>query len=273
MKVRSQPAAALFGFSLFQAVSAGVLGRYELSQPVVDENALASGSSSRLASISLAEARAVADRQLALADAALGSTDMLDKRVVGTIGCNGFSYSGTLKLVSRSTGKAKNAAFEGIRNKDGLQMLDVGHGEVSAPAQSFRFDACSSSFMKWHRQDDKAATVWYGHLRWEQSPHHCVSGAQLAQSTSRLVNDQCSYSDDSSQMMQYWSLTKQPSSNGFSYNLAFIGEPRDDPDGDFSGKYTLGRETLAQNGSGTHYVKLNYVDDGSPASAYYLKLV
>lgn len=249
------------------SVEAGVLGRYELAQPLVNENALPT---------SVSKSKALHDRALALADTALGQVEGLDKRIVPTLSCNGYEHRGTLQIVSRNTGKAKNAAFEGVRNSDrGLQMLDVGHGNTDAPAQQYIFNACNSSFMKYHESDQQAATIYYGHLRWNQSPHHCVAANQLASATSRVVNDMCSLSDDSSQMLQTWSLTRQPSrdgSQGDEFHLAFLGQPQDDPNGDFNGKYTLGRETNAANGQGTHYVTIKYSQDESVASAYYLKL-
>jgi hypothetical protein len=148
--------AAVAAISSLQAVHAGVLGRYELAQPLAEENAVRAVPSSPQARAALS------DRDLALADAAIGKQELFDKRIVGTVSCNGFAKSGTLQLVSTSTGRAANAAFEGVRNSEGQNQLDVGHSAVNAPAQSFTFHACSSDFMGFHKSSNGGSTVWYG---------------------------------------------------------------------------------------------------------------
>ncbi|EPQ29397.1 uncharacterized protein PFL1_03152 [Pseudozyma flocculosa PF-1] len=204
----------------------------------------------------------------------LGAYDLampIAERDVPTIECdNEPMYTGSLKLVS-AKGRESNAAFEGIRNADGLQQLDVGKAGAAAREERFSFTSCRSSFMGYDTEYTKAAEVYFGRLQPASLVgKRCVSASQLAVDSARLVADKCSSSDDSGQMLQFWVLTKQPTGNGeeFTYYLSFPGQPKDDGSGDFSGSYTISKVTQDNN----KLVKLAYEEEEGAPSPYFLKL-
>lgn len=194
----------------------------------------------------------------------------IEERDVGTIECDAEPiFTGTLKLVSRA-GRSKTAAFEGLRHSNGEQVLDVGKGGQSAYEEKFTFTSCNSPFMKYEPDFTKAAEVYFGRLRPLNFPQRCVSASELAVADARLVSSPCSESDDSSQMLQFWTLTKQPDLTGseFTYSLSFPGQPRSDSP-DFSGVYTF---TTLQDGDNS-LVKLQFNEADDAQSPYFFQLV
>ena len=119
-------------------------------------------------------------------------------------------------------------------------------------------------------QSNKAAEVYYGRLQ----PAHlvgrrCVSADKLANKDGRLIAARCDPSDDSGQLMQFWSLTKQPAAEAgkFMYYVNFIGQPAGDTE-DFPGTYTLDKVTLGAN----KMVRLQHSKEEGKRSAFFLKL-
>ncbi|EST08433.1 hypothetical protein PSEUBRA_001846 [Kalmanozyma brasiliensis GHG001] len=176
---------------------------------------------------------------------------------------------GQLKLASAS-GREVSAAFEGLRNADGFQKLDVQKAGQSARFENFAFTACNSTFLGYLPEANKAAEVTYGRLQ----PAHlvgrrCVSADKLATADGRLIAAKCDPSDDSVQLTQFWSLTKQPAAEAdkWEYYVNFLGSPAGETP-DFPGSYTL---SLAHKGA-NKLVQLNHSDEPGRRSAYYLKL-
>ncbi|SNX84666.1 uncharacterized protein MEPE_03375 [Melanopsichium pennsylvanicum] len=195
---------------------------------------------------------------------------IMEEREVGVLECDAQPiYVGELKMVS-STGREVSAAFEGIRNSDGYQQLDVQKAGQSARIENFAFTQCNSTFMGYEAEANKAAEVYFGRLQ----PAHlvgkrCVSADELAQSDARLIAAKCESSDDSVQLLQYWSLTKQPAAeaNKFVYYVNFLGQPAGDTQ-DFPGSYTLSQASVDSN----KLVRLHHSNDAGKRSAYFLKL-
>ncbi|PWY99842.1 hypothetical protein BCV70DRAFT_113623 [Testicularia cyperi] len=195
---------------------------------------------------------------------------LLEEREVPLLKCESEPvYVGALKLVS-SSGRELPAAFEGLRNADGYQQLDVEKAGQSARIENFAFTSCNSSFTGYQYEAGKAAEVFFGRLQ----PAHlqdkrCVSASRLASDNARLVAAKCSPSDDSGQLLQFWSLTKQPtgSGDGYDYYVNFLGKPAGDSE-DFPGGYTLSKVTRGAN----KLVKLAFTEEEGARSPYFLKL-
>lgn len=178
-------------------------------------------------------------------------------------------FVGQLQMISAS-GREAPAAFEGLRNDEGLQMLDVQKMGQPARYENFAFTSCNSTFMNYETTSTKAAEVFFGRLQ----PAHlmgkrCVSADGLAKTDARLVADKCDPSDDSGQLLQFWSLTKQPATNAdkFEYYVNFLGQPSGD-NADFPGGYTLNKAIIGAN----KIIRLQHSPDEGKQSAYYLKL-
>ncbi|PWN52808.1 hypothetical protein IE53DRAFT_311395 [Violaceomyces palustris] len=169
------------------------------------------------------------------------------ERVVGTIECETEPvFTGKLSLVS-TTGRASNAAFEGIRNAEGLQLLDVGKAGSAAKEEDFSFTVCKSPFMGYETIYDKAADVYFGRLQ----PAHlvgkrCVSASQLGTTDARLVAAKCSSSDDSGQLLQFWSLSQSVTNEGTKNYLNLLGKPADGGS-DFPNAYIVSKVTQDNN--------------------------
>ncbi|GAC93020.1 hypothetical protein PHSY_000581 [Pseudozyma hubeiensis SY62] len=178
-------------------------------------------------------------------------------------------YIGQLRMFS-NTGREVTAAFEGIRNEDGYQQLDVQKAGQPSRFENFAFTPCTSSFMGYQPEANKAAEVTYGRLQ----PAHlvgkrCVSADKLAHKDGRLIAAKCEPSDDSGQLLQFWSLTKQPAAEAdkFMYYINFLGQPAGDSQ-DFPGSYTLSPVTIGAN----KLVRLQHSKEEGARSAYFLKL-
>ena len=178
-------------------------------------------------------------------------------------------HIGELKMFS-STGREVYAAFEGIRNADGYQQLDVQKAGSPARIENFAFTPCNSSFMGYQPETNKAAELTFGRLQ----PAHlvgkrCVSADKLADKDGRLIAAKCEPSDDSGQLAQFWSLTKQPAAEAdkFMYYVNFLGQPAGD-NADFPGGYTLGKVDEGAN----KLVRLHHTKEAGKPSAYFLKL-
>lgn len=178
-------------------------------------------------------------------------------------------YIGQLKLHDTESTEWP-AAFEGLRNHDGYQQLDVQKAGRPARFENFAFTPCNSSFMGYEPQVNKAATMTFGRLQ----PAHlvgkrCVSADKLGENDARLIAAKCEPSDDSGQLLQFWSLTKQPAadSNTFDYYVNFLGQPADDP-ADFPGSYTLNLAKIGAN----KIVRLLHSQEEGALSDYFLKL-
>lgn len=178
-------------------------------------------------------------------------------------------HVGQLKLVS-SAGREVSAAFEGLRDADGFQQLDVQKAGQPARYENFAFTQCNSTFMAYQPEANKAAEVFYGRLQ----PAHlvgkrCVAADYLAKADSRLIADKCNPSDDSGQLLQFWSLTKQPAleEGKFQYYVNFLGQP-DGQSADFPGGYTLSKANVGAN----KLVRLAHNQDAGKPSAFFLKL-
>lgn len=195
---------------------------------------------------------------------------IVEEREVPALKCDATPiHIGQLKMIS-SAGREVSAAFEGLRNADGYQQLDVQKAGQSARFENFAFTPCYSSFMGYEAESNKAAEVTFGRLQ----PAHlqggrCVSADKLANADARLIAARCEPSDDSAQLLQFWSLTKQPASdgNGFTYYVNFLGQPAGDSE-DFDGGYVLSQ---AQKGS-NKLVRLQHTKEEGKRSAYFLKL-
>ncbi|KAN0064604.1 hypothetical protein ACQY0O_002233 [Thecaphora frezii] len=189
------------------------------------------------------------------------------ERDVPTLECDAEPiYTGTLKLVS-SQGRESNAAFEGVRNAKGLQQLSA----AAAKEEKFSFTSCKSTFLKYETEKTMAADVYFGRLQPASLVgKRCVSASELVSKSARLVSERCSDSDDSGQLLQFWTLTKQPDATGesFTYYLGFLGQPRDDTE-DFTGSYVISKHT----GNGTALVKLAHKEEEGARSPYTLRLV
>lgn len=192
------------------------------------------------------------------------------EREVPTLQCDlEPMYIGQLKLVS-STNKESPVAFEGIRDENGYQMLDVQSNGVPAKYENFAFTTCNSTFMGYTDESGKAAEIYFGRLQ----PAHlqgkrCVSASTLGDGNARMIAGVCSDSDDSGQLTQFWSLTKQPAGNGndFTYYVNFLGAPSQD-EAAFMGSYVLGKTKLGSS----KLIKLSYTQEEGKVSRYFLKL-
>lgn len=195
---------------------------------------------------------------------------LVEEREVPALQCDSTPiHIGQLKMMS-SAGREVSAAFEGLRNADGYQQLDVQKAGQPARFENFAFTPCYSSFMAYHAESNKAAEVTYGRLQ----PAHlqgrrCVSADKLADGDARLIAAQCEPSDDSAQLLQYWSLTKQPAAEAdkFVYYVNFLGQPAGESE-DFPGSYVLSQ---VQKGS-NKLVRLQHSKETGKPSAYFLKL-
>ncbi|TKY86475.1 hypothetical protein EX895_004624 [Sporisorium graminicola] len=195
---------------------------------------------------------------------------LIDEREVPLLQCDAEPiHIGELKMFS-NTGREVSAAFEGIRNADGYQQLDVQKAGQSARIENFAFTPCTSSFMGYQPESNKAAEMTFGRLQ----PAHlvgkrCVSADKLAHSNGRLIAAKCEPSDDSGQLAQFWSLTKQPAAevDKFVYYVNFLGQPAGDS-ADFPGTYTLSQATVGAN----KLVRLQHSKEEGKHSAYFLKL-
>lgn len=193
-----------------------------------------------------------------------------EEREVPVLQCDAQPiFIGDLKMLS-TTGREVYAAFEGIRNQDGYQQLDVQKAGQPSRIEKFAFTPCTSSFMGYQPESNKAAEVTFGRLQ----PAHlvgkrCVSADKLAHSDARLIAAKCEPSDDSGQLAQFWSLTKQPAAeeDKFVYYVNFLGLPAGDQP-DFPGTYTLGQTTVGAN----KLVRLQHSKEEGKRSAYFLKL-
>lgn len=178
-------------------------------------------------------------------------------------------HIGQLKMFSTS-GSEVNAAFEGLRNSDGFQQLDVQKAGQPARVENFAFTPCNSSFMGYEPESNKAAEMTFGRLQPASLVgKRCVAADMLAKPAARLVAAKCNPSDDSGQLLQFWSLTKQPAAEEgkFMYYVNFLGAPSGDNE-DFPGTYTLGQ---VDNGANT-LVRLQHSPEEGQRSEYYLKL-
>lgn len=195
---------------------------------------------------------------------------VVEEREVPLLKCDAQPiYVGQLKMFS-NTGREVNAAFEGLRNSDGFQQLDVQKAGQSARFENFAFTPCYSSFMGYEPESNKAAEMTFGRLQ----PAHlvgkrCVSADHLARPDARLIAAKCDPSDDSAQLLQFWSLTKQPAAEDgkFMYYVNFLGQPAGDNE-DFPGTYTLSQANVGAN----KLVRLQHSLEEGKRSAYFLKL-
>lgn len=192
------------------------------------------------------------------------------ERKVPTLQCDlEPMYIGQLKLVS-NTNKESPVAFEGLRDANGYQMLDVQANGVPARYENFAFTTCNSTFMGYTDESGKAAEIYFGRLQ----PAHlqgkrCVASSVLGDNNARFIADVCSDSDDSGQLTQFWSLTKQPAANGndFTYYVNFLGAPAKD-DAAFAGSYILHKTMLGSS----KLIRLSYSKVEGKVSKYFLKL-
>ncbi|KAJ1020682.1 hypothetical protein NDA16_004074 [Ustilago loliicola] len=195
---------------------------------------------------------------------------VVEEREVPALKCDAAPiHIGQLKMIS-SAGREVSAAFEGIRNGDGYQQLDVQKAGQPARFENFAFTPCYSSFLNYQAESNKAAEVTYGRLQ----PAHlvgrrCVSADKLANADARLIAARCEPSDDSAQLLQFWSLTKQPAAEAdkFVYYVNFLGQPAGESE-DFTGGYVLSQTQKGSN----KLVQLQHTKEEGKRSAYFLKL-
>lgn len=196
----------------------------------------------------------------------------VEQREVPTLQCDGAPiHIGALKMFNSITGHETYAAFEGIRDENGYQMLDVTKAGQQARVENFAFTPCNSTFMGYTPDSNKAAEVTYGRLQPASLVgKRCVSADELALPAGRLIAAKCDPSDDSAQLLQFWSLTKQPAaeSGKFTYYVNFLGKPMGD-NADFPGSYTLSKANVGSNS----LVRLEHHDDEGERSQFYLKML
>lgn len=110
------------------------------------------------------------------------------------------------------------------------------------------------------------------HVSPVNAPNHCLSASERSSPNATFVSDKCSDSDDSSQLFQYFSLTKQPasSSSKVTYYLQFEPTPEQERgSSDFPGAYSLGKATKGDE----HVVALKYSEiNSTPDNTYGFQL-
>ncbi|KAL9934472.1 hypothetical protein V8E36_006928 [Tilletia maclaganii] len=210
------------------------------------------------------------------------------ERIVGTVHCTPYK-SGILKAKAHD-GSLVNARFSHAHTSaaPNKQILITAAGGKPLPPQSFTFSKCNSTITgfkpsKGAFEGSKDTAFSYGQL----SPasrvgQRCVGAHVLgvANKPQYIVADDCSHSDDSSQLFQQWELVEVPSKQGgvTSY-LQFVGVLSDEADTSnaFEGTYTLVQRT-ATVGSDDHavdatFVGLEYLVRQAVSNPYQLLLV
>lgn len=147
------------------------------------------------------------------------SAPALVEKDVGVLACKGV-HTGPLQWSSNKGSGHGYVSFVGPKTDDGLPILHTtrASGE-GVPAHEFHFLNCTSdktpSFMNYNTHGGKIAI---GHISPVGQPGKCISAAALGKgsnSPQQFVLDDCSNSDDSSQLFQTFSLAENAISAHF----------------------------------------------------------
>ncbi|KAK0543042.1 hypothetical protein OC846_001482 [Tilletia horrida] len=208
------------------------------------------------------------------------------ERIVGTVSVTPYK-TGTLKAKAKD-GSLVNARFStSAHGVDGKPVLLTELNGKPLRPQSFTFSTGNSSFMgtkpsKGAFKGSKDTKFTYGHLSpTSQDGKQCVEPIALGVTNKPqfITKDDCSRSDDSSQLFQYWELVEVPDKTGkTTLYLQFVGVPQGKGfENDFKGDYALVKRTATvgkgDNAAQATYVGVDYLYGQAVTNAYQLVLV
>ncbi|PWN21796.1 hypothetical protein BCV69DRAFT_155687 [Microstroma glucosiphilum] len=140
-----------------------------------------------------------------LTSAAPVSRDVLEAKDVGVLTCTTF-FTGPLQY--NVGGDYGYLSFTGPKNEDGLPILHSTRANGDkVPAHDFTMKNCTSNKAKSFTGSIQGGEVARGHIELTSSPGKCITRSTIpGKKHSEFVLDDCSYSDDSSQLFQSFAL-------------------------------------------------------------------
>ncbi|KAE8268808.1 hypothetical protein A4X09_0g3551 [Tilletia walkeri] len=212
--------------------------------------------------------------------------NVLVERIVGTVTCTPYK-TGTLQAKTKD-GQLAYARFSthahGVDGKTPILLTQI-HGKALRP-QTFTFSTCNGTFMgtepsKGAFKGSPDTQFTYGHLSPAKSVgKNCVSAYELGtiNKPQYVVKRDCSESDDSSQLFQWWELVEVPGKDGkTTLYLQFVGVPEgEETSGDFKGSYALVKRSgtigKGESSADATWVGVDYLYGQAVTNSYQLVL-
>ncbi|PVF96993.1 hypothetical protein CPB86DRAFT_874435 [Serendipita vermifera] len=126
----------------------------------------------------------------------------------------------------------------------------------SYSAGSFTFQNCTSTFMNLTPSTDGTKSVYYGQVTTSSTSTECLTSYPGRNTPQNITTEECSVSDDSGLMLQFWKLTIDTADSPATATLDFVGKPNRY---DIPGYYA----TDFVEKDGWHFPQINYVKDGT----------